>query len=115
MLRNYIKFTTLFTFLFWSKCFGAEEGMHQLNPEYWISQIFWLTLIFSFLYLILWKKILPKITENLENRKYIHPYEPFQIHNINPMGDNFRLYILNPEYDYLNCSFQLTIKIRGRK
>ena len=69
MLGNYIKFTTLFTFLFWSKCFGAEEGMPQLNPEYWISQIFWLTLIFSFLYLILWKKILPKITENLENRK----------------------------------------------
>ena len=23
---------------------GAEAGMPQLNPEFWISQIFWLTL-----------------------------------------------------------------------
>ena len=48
-------------------------------------------------------------------RKYINPYEPFQIKNINSMGDISRLYILNPEYDYLNCSFQLTIKIIGIK
>ena len=68
MVKNYLKFIGFFTLLS-GKCFGAEEGMPQLNPEYWISQIFWLTLIFSFLYLILWKKILPKITENLENRK----------------------------------------------
>ena len=68
MDRSCLKFFCFFTLLS-SKCFGAEEGMPQLNPEYWISQIFWLTLIFSFLYLILWKKILPKITENLENRK----------------------------------------------
>jgi len=27
-----------------NQAFGAEEGMPQLNPEFWISQIFWLTL-----------------------------------------------------------------------
>ena len=52
-----------------SKCYGAEEGMPQLNPEYWVSQIVWLIITFGFLYIILWKAILPKITQNLENRK----------------------------------------------
>ncbi len=43
--------------------------MPQLNPDYWVSQIFWVMLIFGTLYIILWKAILPKINENLENRK----------------------------------------------
>ena len=49
---------------------SAENGgMPQLNPEFWISQIFWLTLTFGFLYIILSKIILPKISKNLESRK----------------------------------------------
>ncbi len=48
---------------------GAEEGMPQLNPEFWISQIFWLILIFSSLYVVIWKIFLPKITDSIENRK----------------------------------------------
>ena len=68
MFRNYLKFIGFFTLLS-SKCFGAEGGMPQLNPDYWVSQIFWLMLIFGTLYVILWKTILPKINENLENRK----------------------------------------------
>jgi len=51
------------------KAFGAEEGMPQLNPEYWISQIFWLIVVFTILYLILSRFILPKINGNLETRK----------------------------------------------
>ena len=43
--------------------------MPQLNPEFWIAQIFWLTFIFGILYIIIWKLVLPKITENIENRK----------------------------------------------
>jgi F-type H+-transporting ATPase subunit b len=43
--------------------------MPQLNPEFWISQIFWLTLTFGILYIILSKLILPKISDNLESRK----------------------------------------------
>ena len=50
--------------------FGAESGgMPQLNPEFWISQIFWLILTFGTLYIILSKLILPKISANLELRK----------------------------------------------
>jgi len=55
--------------IFSSKSLGAEEGMPQLNPEFWFSQTFWLVLVFVTLYLIIWKRILPKITDNLENRK----------------------------------------------
>ena len=68
MVRNYLKFIGFFTLLS-GECFGAEGGMPQLNPEYWVSQIFWVILIFGTLYIILWRVILPKINENLENRK----------------------------------------------
>ena len=52
-----------------NQAFGAEGGMPQLNPEFWASQIFWLILIFSILYMIIWKIFLPKITDTIENRK----------------------------------------------
>ena len=52
-----------------SQTFGSEPGMPQLNPKFWASQIFWLVLIFSSLYLIIWKIFLPKITASIENRK----------------------------------------------
>ena len=68
MVRNYLKFIGFFTLLS-DECFGAEGGMPQLNPDYWVSQIFWVILIFGTLYVILWRIILPKINENLENRK----------------------------------------------
>ena len=51
------------------QAFGAEGGMPQLNPEFWASQIFWLILIFSILYIIIWKIFLPKISDSIENRK----------------------------------------------
>ena len=52
------------------EAFSAESGgMPQLNPEFWVSQIFWLTLIFGILYITLSKLILPKISNNLESRK----------------------------------------------
>jgi len=58
------------SFLFFKEAFAAENGgMPQLNPEFWISQIFWLTLTFGILYLVLSKLILPKISANLEIRK----------------------------------------------
>ena len=49
---------------------SAETGgMPQLNPEFWFSQIFWLTITFGILFIILSKFILPKIRNNLESRK----------------------------------------------
>ncbi len=59
-----------FNFFLIKEVFAAESGgMPQLNPEFWISQIFWLTLTFGILYVILSKLILPKISGNLELRK----------------------------------------------
>jgi F-type H+-transporting ATPase subunit b len=59
-----------FNFFFIKEVFTAESGgMPQLNPEFWISQIFWLTLTFGILYIALSKLILPKISANLELRK----------------------------------------------
>ena len=52
-----------------SRAFGSETGMPQLNPEFWTAQIFWLIIIFSSLYLIIWKIFLPRITYSIENRK----------------------------------------------
>ena len=66
-----IFFQSIFlNFFFLKEVFAAEGGgMPQLNPEFWISQIFWLTLTFGILYIVLSKLILPKISANLELRK----------------------------------------------
>ena len=70
MLKKII-FNTLFINLaYFSLAQGSESGgMPQLNPEFWISQIFWLILTFGILFIVLSKLILPKISENLEKRK----------------------------------------------
>ena len=58
------------SFFFIKEAFAAESGgMPQLNPEFWVSQIFWLTITFGILYVVLSKLILPKISANLELRK----------------------------------------------
>ena len=43
--------------------------MPQLNPEFFLSQIFWLVLTFSFLLLFLWKISLPRIKDVLKKRE----------------------------------------------
>ena len=70
MIKKIYFQSIFFSFLFFKGAFAAESGgMPQLNPEFWISQIFWLTLTFGTLYIILSKLILPKISNNLESRK----------------------------------------------
>jgi F-type H+-transporting ATPase subunit b len=70
MIKKIYFQSIFFSFLFSLEAFAAEsEGMPQLNPEFWISQIFWLTLTFGILYIVLSKLILPKISDNLESRK----------------------------------------------
>ncbi len=69
MFKKFIKFFLVFV-LISNKAISAESGgMPQLDPEYWISQIFWLIVSFSVLFIVLSKFILPKISSNLENRK----------------------------------------------
>ena len=70
MIKKIFFQSIFFNFFFIKEVFAAESGgMPQLNPEFWISQIFWLTLTFGVLYIILSKFILPKISANLELRK----------------------------------------------
>ena len=70
MIKKIFFQLVFFNFFLLRDVFAAESGgMPQLNPEFWISQIFWLTLTFGILYIILSKIILPKISANLELRK----------------------------------------------
>jgi F-type H+-transporting ATPase subunit b len=66
-----IFFQSIFlSFLSLKEAFAAESGgMPQLNPEFWVSQIFWLTVTFGIMYVVLSQLILPKISANLEIRK----------------------------------------------
>ena len=43
--------------------------MPQLNPEFFVSQLFWLAIFFSFLFIFLWKVSLPRIANVLEKRQ----------------------------------------------
>ena len=70
MIKKIFFQLVFFNFFFIKKVFAAESGgMPQLNPEFWISQIFWLILTFGILYVVLSKLILPKISANLELRR----------------------------------------------
>jgi len=70
MIKKIFFQSVFFNFFFIKEVFAAESGgMPQLNPEFWISQIFWLTITFGILYIVLSKLILPKISANLELRK----------------------------------------------
>ncbi len=70
MLRKIIFQIFALNFVLLTSAQSAESGgMPQLNPEFWISQVFWLVLTFGILYLVLSKLVLPKISDNLETRK----------------------------------------------
>ena len=70
MNKKIFFYLIFFSFLFLKETLASESGgMPQLNPEFWISQILWLTITFGILYFFLSKLILPKISSNLETRK----------------------------------------------
>ena len=68
-MRNFCFALCIALVIYTNHAFGSEAGMPQLYPEFWTAQIFWLILIFSTLYLVIWKIFLPKITYSIENRK----------------------------------------------
>ena len=43
--------------------------MPQLNPEFFVSQLFWLVVTFSFLLIFLWRISLPRIGSVLDKRE----------------------------------------------
>jgi F-type H+-transporting ATPase subunit b len=70
MIKKIFFQIVFFNFLIIERVFATEGvGMPQLNPKFWISQIFWLTITFGILYVVLSKLVLPKISANLELRK----------------------------------------------
>ena len=70
MLKKIIFFNLIFSTFITQISISAESGgMPQLNPEFWISQIFWLIISFGILFIVLSKFILPKIRNNIEFRK----------------------------------------------
>ena len=68
-MKNFSLALCIVLTVFVNKALGSEAGMPQLDPEFWMAQIFWLVLVFSVLYLVIWKIFLPKITYSIENRK----------------------------------------------
>ena len=70
MLKKIVFLIFVTCFACFNIVFAAESGgMPQLNPEFWISQIFWLIITFGILFIVLTKVILPRISDNLETRK----------------------------------------------
>ena len=68
-MKNFYFALCIVVIFYTNLAFSAESGMPQLDSEFWTAQIFWLILIFSSLYLIIWKIFLPRITYSIENRK----------------------------------------------
>ena len=69
MLKLTFKIILSFFILATYSLSAESGGMPQLDSTYWISQIFWLSLTFGGLFIVLTKFILPNISKNLEDRK----------------------------------------------
>ena len=65
-MKKYIIFFILSLFL--GQEVMAKEGMPQLNPEFWLSQIFWLVIFFGFLYFLIHKFFSPKLFSLIDQR-----------------------------------------------
>ena len=68
-MKNFCFALCIALIVYVNQAFGSEAGMPQLDYEFWPAQIFWLILIYSTLYLVIWRVFLPKITYSIENRK----------------------------------------------
>ena len=67
-MKTYIS-SIIATLAITKNLFAAEAGMPQLDPTYWASQVFWLIVVFTILYISIAKFYLPKIKNNLDNRE----------------------------------------------
>ena len=65
-MKTYIIY--FFLCLFLEKKVMAKEGMPQLNPEFWLSQIFWLIIFFGLLYFLIYKFFSPKLFSLIDKR-----------------------------------------------
>ena len=67
-MKKNIGFITLLLFA-GEELVAAEAGMPQLDPTYWASQVFWLTIIFASIYFLIAKIFIPKIKGNIDSRE----------------------------------------------
>ena len=72
MFQHFLKFFIFFIVLS-SGCFAAEKGMPQLDPKYWLSQIFWVVIIFSLLL------ILVENTDTVSVNLLFHTFEETKV------------------------------------
>ena len=100
-MRNFCYALSVVLILSTSRSYGSEAGMPQLNPEFWAAQVFWLILIFSILYIVIWKIFLPKITYSIENRKSKIVDD---VHEAQKLKENVEKKIL--EYDQITHPLQ---------
>ena len=63
-----INLGTIVFLLFFREIAFAKEGMPQLNPEFWLSQIVWLTIVFALLYFLIQKFFSPKLFALIDTR-----------------------------------------------
>jgi F-type H+-transporting ATPase subunit b len=63
-----INLSTIVFLLFFHEIAFAKEGMPQLNPEFWLSQIVWLTIVFALLYFLIQKFFSPKLFALIDTR-----------------------------------------------
>ena len=63
-----INLGTIVFLLFFHEIAFAKEGMPQLNPEFWLSQIVWLTIVFALLYFLIQRFFSPKLFTLIDKR-----------------------------------------------
>lgn len=63
-----INLGTIVFLLFFHEIAFAKEGMPQLNPEFWLSQIVWLSIVFALLYFLIQKFFSPKLFALIDTR-----------------------------------------------
>ena len=64
--------------------------MPQLDPEYYLSQVFWLAITFIFLLLFLWRVSLPRIKRVLEKRSDKINKDLEDAKNLQEKAENFQ-------------------------
>ena len=123
MQRKIVLLTFVFsTLTFWNGYSAESGGMPQLNPEFWISQIFWLIISFGVLFAILSKFILPKIRNNIELRKSqildnIETAEKQKVESENKLKDYENLILIskNEAKNYFNDARKKIIEDINKK
>ncbi len=48
---------------------GEKAGLPQMDPTWFASQLFWLAIMFTFLYVVFAKSVLPALSETIDGRR----------------------------------------------